>query len=319
MTTGSRVNPNFPIPGIDQSSRGFRDNFAIIKQEIEQLQGKSVQLTGALVSDPVEIGNGTGDVVIPVNVNLANVQAAGGNLSVQYNFNNRITGSEMYYNAGKVGIGTNKPEHELVVIGNVRIQSASPVTVFELGDHVRINAAAAWTTVAVNNSNIIAINNTTGNVGIGTSTPVARLDVQATDGHVARFSSTANNSDNGVRFTTTRINSTMGLVLEQRSANQVGGMRFDQNGNLSLHVGENMDANLSDASRVINILPNNNVGIGSMSPQNQLDVQGNAHVSGVLSIGNTPTVSGSRGANAALASLLTALQAMGLIIDNTTV
>ena len=318
MTIGSRVNPNFPIPGIDQSSRGFRDNFAIIKREIEQIQGKHIQLTGALVSDPVEIGNGTGDVVIPVNVNLANVQAAGGNLSVQYNFNNRITGSEMYYDSGKVGIGTNRPEHELVVIGNVRIQSASPVTVFELGANVRVNASAAWTTVAVDNSNLIIIDNTTGNVGIATSTPMARIDVQSTDGQVARFGSTANNSDNGVRFTTDQVNSTMGLVMEQRSANQVGGLRLDQNGNLSLHVGESMDANLSNASRVINILPNNNVGIGSMAPRNQLDVQGNAYVSGSLSVGTTPTISGSRGANAALASLLTALQAMGLIVDNTT-
>lgn len=78
MTTGSRVNPNFPIPGIDQSSRGFRDKFAIIEREIEQIQGKHIQLTGVLVSDPMEIGNGTGDVVIQVNVSRANVQASCG-------------------------------------------------------------------------------------------------------------------------------------------------------------------------------------------------------------------------------------------------
>ena len=95
-------------------------------------------------------------------------------------------------------------------------------------------------------------------------------------------------------------------------------MRLDQNGNLSLHVGENMDANLSDASRVINILTNNNVGIGSMSPKTQLDVQGDAHVSGSLSVGIVPTITGSRNGNAALASLLTALATIGLIIDNTT-
>ena len=79
-----------------------------------------------------------------------------------------------------------------------------------------------------------------------------------------------------------------------------------------------MDANLSDASRVLVILANNNVGIGSMVPRNQLDVQGNVSVSGTLNVGSTPSISGSRGGNTALASLLTALQAMGLIIDNTT-
>ena len=317
MTVGSRVNPNFPIPGIDQSSRGFRDNFATIKQELENLQGKHVQLTGAFISDPVEIGNGQSDVIIPVSVSLANIQAAGSNLSVQYNFNNQITGSEMYYNAGKVGIGTSMPDHELVVIGNVRIQSRSPVTVLELGDNIRINASTASTTLAINNSNVIILNNTTGNVGIGTA-PAARLDVTTSAYQPGRFASTANNSDNGVRLTTNQTNSTMGLVLEQRAANKVGGMRIDQGGNISIHVNESMNANLSDASRVISILTNNHVGIGSMSPKSQLDVQGNTRISGTLTVGSVPTITGSRGGNAALANLLAALATMGMIIDNTT-
>jgi hypothetical protein len=54
-----------------------------------------------------------------------------------------------------------------------------------------------------------------------------------------------------------------------------------------------------------------------MNPQNQLDVQGNASVSGTLSVGTVPTITGSRGGNAALANLLTALAAMGLIVDGT--
>ena len=76
MTVGSKVNPNFPIPGIDQSSRGFRDNFSTIKQELENLQAKRIQLAGSVISDPIEIGNGNQDVIIPVNVNLTNIQAA---------------------------------------------------------------------------------------------------------------------------------------------------------------------------------------------------------------------------------------------------
>jgi len=55
-----------------------------------------------------------------------------------------------------------------------------------------------------------------------------------------------------------------------------------------------------------------------MSPRNQLDVQGNAFISGQLAIGNTPSITGSQAGNAALANLLSALAAMGLIIDNTT-
>jgi hypothetical protein len=64
MAVESRVNPNFPLPGIDQSSKGFRDNFTIIKKEIENLQGKTIQLEGAIVSDTVSIDGGTAGVVL---------------------------------------------------------------------------------------------------------------------------------------------------------------------------------------------------------------------------------------------------------------
>jgi hypothetical protein len=331
MTIGSRVNPNYPIPGVDQSSRGFRDNFATIKQELENLQGKRIQLVGGFESMPTEIGNGQGDVIIPVTVNLSNVDAAGANLSVQYNFNGIISGSNVFYDAGKLGIGTSVPAAELDVLGNVRINSGSGSTSMQLGDNLVMHASNATTTWTNNGSNIIVVDNANVTVGIGTH-PQATLDVLSsyTDAVVVRAEK--NNSDNTVRFTTSPANATMGLVLEQRSANSVGGVRIDQNGNVSIHAGASMDANLSDASRVINILPNNRVGIGSMMPGNQLDVQGNSFVSGNLVVGSNvnvlgaltvggitpPTLLGSRGGNAALANLITLLAGMGLIVDGTT-
>ena len=316
MAVSSKINPNFPIPGIDQSSRGFRDNFATIKEEIENIQAKNIQLVGSLISDPIQIGSTASDIVIPVSVNLTNVQAAGANLSVQYNFNNLITGSEMYYNAGKIGINTNSPLVELDVIGNIRVVSPNAVTVFDFGQNLQITTNATVTNFNIDGNDVIQIDNANLTIGLNTS-PQTTLDISSsfTDPVIVR--ATQNNSDNGIRLTTDQINATMGLVLEQRVANKLGGIRIDQNGNISVHVNESMDANLSDASRVINILPNNNVGIGSMNPQNQLDVQGNASVSGTLSVGTVPTITGSRGGNAALANLLTALAAMGLIIDGT--
>ena len=297
MTIGSRVNPNFPIPGVDQSSRGFRDNFATIKEEIENLQSKHIQLTGAFISDPVQVGDGQRDVVIPVLVNLANVQAAGSNLSVQYNLNNRIAGSTVYFNNERLGINTNSPRSALDVSGNARIESPMPVTRLHIGDAFVINASPSTVTFAVSSANAVVIDNTNLSIGIGTA-PRARLNVLSNANALAIFHGTRNNSDSGIRLTTAEPNATMGLVLEQRSTNKVGGLRMDQNGNVSIHANENMDANLSDASRVINILPNNNVGIGSMVPQNRLDVSGNTHVRGRLvvtgniSVANTNAISG---------------------------
>lgn len=64
MVAQSRVNPNFPLPGVDQSSKGFRDNFSVIKSEIEALQGKRIQLVGDVTSSPTMLDGGTALAVI---------------------------------------------------------------------------------------------------------------------------------------------------------------------------------------------------------------------------------------------------------------
>lgn len=64
MAVSSRVNPNFPIPGVDNSSKGFRDNFSVIKNEIENLQSKAIVLSGEVSSQPTAIDSGSG----PINV-----------------------------------------------------------------------------------------------------------------------------------------------------------------------------------------------------------------------------------------------------------
>lgn len=64
MPVISRINPNFPLPGIDQSTKGFRDNFAITKTEIENLQSKTIQLVGDITSAATILDSGTAPVVI---------------------------------------------------------------------------------------------------------------------------------------------------------------------------------------------------------------------------------------------------------------
>ena len=285
MTIGSKINPNFPIPGIDQSSKGFRDNFGTIKKEIEDLQGKRIQLVGSLISDPIEIGNGTNDVIVPVAVSLTNVQAAGSNLSVQYNNNGLITGSNVFYDHEKLGINTNNPLSALHVIGNVNIHSPFENTVYiYFGPNAAISSGILATNINVDNSQVLSIDNISKNIGIGTNA-TSRLSVASNENDVSIFHAYKELSDNSIRFSTVPSTSTIGIVLEQRSANSVGGLRLDQNGIVSLHVNESMDANLSDASRVLVILPNNNVGIGSMTPTNQLDVSGNTLIDGHVGIG----------------------------------
>lgn len=97
MVANSRVNPNFPIPGIDQSSRGFRDNFSAIKTEIENLQSKRIVMTGDVTSNSSIIDSGNGDVIVDCTVAVINAAAGGNNFSVQYNRLGIVSGGANLY------------------------------------------------------------------------------------------------------------------------------------------------------------------------------------------------------------------------------
>jgi hypothetical protein len=76
-------------------------------------------------------------------------------------------------------------------------------------------------------------------------------------------------------------------------------------------------------SEAMRIAPSGNLLLGTTTDSTyKLDVVGSSRISGSIGINGTappskPTVSGSRGSNAALASLLTALASYGLIVDST--
>lgn len=95
MTVNSRVNPNFPLPGLDQPSKGFRDNFTIIKQEIEALQAKQIQLVGEVTSAPVQLGAGTSVVQVVTQSRVyrqsfQSAQVGGGEITITHNLGNKI-------------------------------------------------------------------------------------------------------------------------------------------------------------------------------------------------------------------------------------
>ena len=66
----------------------------------------------------------------------------------------------------------------------------------------------------------------------------------------------------------------MSLVLEQQSANKVGGLKIDARGNVSIHSGEVTNATLASTSARIVITPTGNIGIGTFSPIRKLHVVG---------------------------------------------
>lgn len=107
MAVISRVNPNFPVPGIDQSSKGFRDNFATIKTEIENLQAKEILLTGDVIAGPILLDSGTSPVIIPT-VGLVFRQSfvaadlVAGTLTVTHNLGQKIVLVQVSNNLSEV-------------------------------------------------------------------------------------------------------------------------------------------------------------------------------------------------------------------------
>lgn len=299
MAVGSNVNPNYPIPGLDQSSKGFRDNFATIKQEIEALQGTTIQLAGGVVSEPYQIGSGTSSLVIDTQINGAYVLLAPPNRAIQYNINGLLTGSDTFIyspGSGTVGIGTVAPDPnaKLDVAGEIKAGNTVIVTqnTIDASSNLILRSSGIDAVFSNNGSNIVigsdnpisvefvsnGINHVSiknnGNVGIGTASPSAALHVESRTNDVAKFHGTLSLTDNTVRATTDATNSTIGYGLEHRLGDTLGGMRINQAGLLSLHTGESMDADLSTSTARLVIDKVGRVGIGVSAPVYALEING---------------------------------------------
>lgn len=313
MAVGSNVNPNYPIPGIDQSSKGFRDNFSTIKVEIENLQSKNIVLQGDATGNAI-IDGGTGDVVINTIVSVANIAAATPDRSIQFNNSGTLDGtvnlvwssSEVLVIGGQVpdtvySLDTQQAKiHNNVLIhgdsGTVALNMHSASPLYSNIDVISTTSNnVGMANINVSNADAITVNplniqfNGTssvkmnaqglaaGNIStLGASNPNVALEVyEAVSSDTARFVSVKNNSDNTIRFTTTDINSSAGIALQQSIANSVVGIRVGQNGYFSIHTGLNNNANLDDSSQVVTIDTTGQVGIGIPDPLLRLDVDGN--------------------------------------------
>jgi hypothetical protein len=297
MAIGSRINPNFPIPGLDQSSKGFRDNFAITKREIEDIQNTTIQLDGAVSSAPHQLGENNGSIVINTTYNGGNITLEPPLHAIQYNNDRHLTGNvNLVYDSGNitVGIGTSLPNPSVsidavgpihagsnIIIGNVVTSysnlclASSNVAIFSnCNDHVEIGSQDNIPVQIIINSLPRIHINTSGNVGIGTTTPLAALHVIGNTREVGIFSVRAQDSDSMVRSTTNAINSTIGYGLEHRLGDTLGGMRINQDGLLTLHTGESMDADLSTTSARVSIDADGRVAIGLLSTSHSLEVNG---------------------------------------------
>jgi hypothetical protein len=174
--------------------------------------------------------------------------------------------------AGDVGIGTTSPTQKLDVSGNVNVRSSLPTIFFDRnGSYTwRISNGDGSTfptstlNIANNASTAIATFLDNGNVGIGTTTPILKLDVSGairavnTNTNGGSFITLGETFDGSTPFYIERHGSTNALALGVDIWNSSNGfMRFATNN-----------------TERMRITAGGNVGIGTTSPTAPLDTNG---------------------------------------------
>lgn len=173
MSSSSEINANYPIPGLTQSSKGFRDNFALIKEQLEGIESTQFQIVGAIESN-VGYMNGDGTTVIleiPEN-NLENavVQALNTlNIALVPWVSNTFAffagDSTQTFN---VAIATNSTEAVNMQLANILISESSsnflPISGGVLENTAPGNGSLTATNIFVGNS--LTFNNAVGTVSL---------------------------------------------------------------------------------------------------------------------------------------------------------
>ena len=197
------------------------------------------------------------------------------------------TGNNIYSsNSGNVGIGTTTPGYRFQVVGVGRFE-----------DGVKVGGLGI---VEVDAPGIIAGRlkiDSTGRVGIGTATPTSKLDVNGQltieqknfggYGGLLIKGNIPGNAHPNIAFTVknnagTPLDVVAGLVQGELSNNVSGSEAMG----LGFYTSQTGQGGL--AQRLL-IKDNGNVGIGTTTPQAKLDVNGDAFVSGNVTVRSTTT------------------------------
>jgi len=173
----------------------------------------------------------------------------------------------------------------------VQFQTTCQSYVFDKGiilESGSINVGDRAFSLQTENTNRITILNTSGNTGIGTDTPAAKLHIAATNQSQAlRVSTDIHTIDLGIQpdqkvhFQTT----CQGYTFDKRI--------FLESGLLGSFGERNLALQTANTNRVM-ILGNGNVGIGTNAPETKLHIEGDVKIDGELTHNGNAQVSSSR-------------------------
>jgi hypothetical protein len=212
---------------------------------------------------------------------------AGGGITIQSEINASPTNSKLSLNpnGGNVGVGTSTTGEKLSVSGNAvlpaggslkfgdvtqsnNIYGISHIASGTLGLMFNVYRAGGNGYLGTNSLNALFIQESTGNVGIGTSSPTEKLHVESTS------------ANTGIKVVSAISSSLFQSKLEFVRANVLGGVKLESLRNatiggvgLSISTTADNDAETTGTyTNRFNILNNGNVGIGDNNPSKKLSV-----------------------------------------------
>ena len=186
--------------------------------------------------------------------------------------------------SGNVGIGTTSPSQKLNVNGNIRVGSTDKLYFGGTTNYVSGSHGSNYLHFFTNNSERVRINSS-GNVGIGTTSPIANLQVGDGTGSetLLLLGSNSNTTSSQILF---------GDNTSGADPFEFGmGIRYDSSNNV-LHFDDNFNNSGSANNAIMSIdRDDQRVGIGTTSPSHTLDVVGNVEVSAGIFVANGAGIS----------------------------
>jgi len=206
---------------------------------------------------------------------------------------------------GNVGINTTSPNRTLEVKGIIRSTSSTSEAQIELftnSDAWVIQADAASGNLEINGTsatggatNILNIAHTSGNVGIGTTSPAGKLHLYKSGGAHDLIMQMERNSTSGqtLTFRQARVGPSISVhndVIARIYANPYDGTDYANSASyIELGVDGNVAENVTPGyidfytnngsvpTHAVHISSSQQMGIGTIDPQGELDVEGSAH------------------------------------------